>query len=400
MIILLSCITALQIILIGLVFFYRPKQQDYRTQLSDIQQHITAHKQISESLQQQQQQYFHQITKSLHEQHTQLTQHLHSSLTQNTHLLQERFDKLNQVTEQRLDKVSAKVEERLEQGFEKTNATFTDIIKRLALIDDAQKKIADLSSNVVSLQSLLDDKRSRGAFGEIQLHTLIANALPSKSYSMQHTLNNGLRADCVLFLPQPTGNVIVDSKFPLENYQRLMDAAESTPEYTAAKQQFKQDIKKHIQDIASKYIIPGETADGALMFIPAESIFAHIHAHHADLVDLAHQQRVWMASPSTMMAIITTASAVLKDASTREQVHIIQKHLQHLGQDFGRFEKRMDNLSKHIHKVHEDADLIHTSAKKITKRFAAIEQVDLGALESFTDPAIIHHVEEKSHESK
>ncbi len=167
------------------------------------------------------------------------------------------------------------------------------------------------------------------------------------------------------------------AKFPLENYRHLMDSTLSESEKKSAEQQFKIDIRKHIQDIAEKYIIPGETADGAIMFIPAESVFAEIHAHHSELVEIAHRSKVWLVSPTTMMAILTTARAVLKDAATRKQLHIIQKHLNLLAADFERFQKRMDNLAKHIEQAHTDVNEVHTSAKKITQRFGQIEKVEL-----------------------
>ena len=291
--------------------------------------------------------------------------------------LGQQFDKLNRTTEERLTHISDNVETRLNKGFEKTSETFTNIIKRLAIIDDAQKKITDLSTNVVSLQEILHDKRSRGAFGEIQLNALIHNVLPQENYAIQHVLSNDNRVDCMLFLPEPTGDIAIDAKFPLENFRIFTDFNRPESEKIQAKQQFRQDIKKHIQDISTKYIIPGETASGALMFIPAEAVFAEIHAHFPDLVEIAQRSNVWMTSPTTLMAVLTTASAVLKDSATRKQVHIIQEHIRFLAKDFSRFEKRMENLSKHIQKANVDADQIHTSAKKITNRFEKIEKVDL-----------------------
>lgn len=274
--------------------------------------------------------------------------------------------------------ISSKVESRLNEGFEKTTATFTDVVKRLALIDEAQKKITELSSNVVSLQSILDDKRSRGAFGEVQLSGLIKNMLPERSFSLQHTLSNGKRCDCILFLPAPTGNVVIDAKFPLETYRKLTGTDTlSELSLKQLQQQFRQDLKLHIQTIAEKYLIPGETADGAMMFIPAEAIFSDIHAHYADIVDYAQQKRVWLVSPTTMMAILTTARAVLKDADTREQIHIIQKHLNDLSKDFSRFQTRMDNLVKHIDQARDDADDVNKSAKKISSRFSKIEKLEV-----------------------
>lgn len=291
--------------------------------------------------------------------------------------INKRVEYLTKITDERLKEINQQVEKRLLSGFEKNTEIFQDVIKRLALIDAAQQKITELSTNVVTLQEILSDKRSRGAFGEIQLAALIRNMLPEKSFSLQHTLRNGKRVDCLLFLPEPTGHMAIDAKFPLENFRIWTNVATSDSDKKIAQQQFKLDLKKHIQDIAEKYIIPGETAEGAIMFIPAEAIFAEIHAHFSDIVDIAHRAKVWLVSPTTMMAILTTARAVLKDAATKQQIHIIQKHLRLLADDFVRFQKRMDELAKHIAKAHTDADLIHTSAKKITQRFAQIEQVEL-----------------------
>lgn len=291
-----------------------------------------------------------------------------------------RVETLTQLTDLRLKEINQQVEKRLAQGFEKTTETFSDITKRLALIDAAQRKITELSSNVVSLQEILTDKRSRGAFGEVQLSALIRNVMPESNFAFQHTLSNGKRADCMLFLPEPTGNVVIDAKFPLENFRMLIDPTISEIEKKAVEQQFKIDIRKHIQDIAEKYIIPEETAEGAIMFIPAEAIFAEIHARYADLVEIAHRARVWMVSPTTMMAILTTARAVLKDAATRQQLHVIQRHLHLLSADFERFQKRMDNLAKHIEQAHTDVSEVHTSARKITQRFGQIEKVELDKL--------------------
>jgi DNA recombination protein RmuC len=173
---------------------------------------------------------------------------------------------------------------------------------------------------------------------------------------------------------------VIDAKFPLENYKILIDNAQSDIAKREAERQFKVDIKKHIQDIAEKYILPGETADGAVMFIPAESIFAEIHAHHPDLVELAQREKVWLVSPTTMMAILTTARAVLKDAATRKEVHEIQKHLRLLADDFGRFQLRMDNLAKHIKQAQADVDQVHTSSQKISQRFLQIDKADFTPL--------------------
>jgi DNA recombination protein RmuC len=299
------------------------------------------------------------------------------SLERNNRQLGDRVKELIETNERRLGEISGKVEERLNHGFEKTTTVFADVLKRLALIDKAQENIAKLSSSVVSLQEVLSDKRSRGAFGEVQLNALISNMMPENSYSLQHTFGNGARADCVLFLPEPTGTLCIDSKFPLESYQRMTDTTLGNADRKTAEQQFRQDIKKHIKDISSKYIIPGETSDGAVMFIPAEAVFAEIHGHYPDLVEEAQRARVWLASPTTMMAVLTTSRAVLKDAATRKQIHIIQEHLIALSKDFERFQQRMDKLAVHIGQANKDVGDVQVSAKKISSRFTKIEKVEL-----------------------
>jgi DNA recombination protein RmuC len=293
------------------------------------------------------------------------TQHLATSI-----------ETLSKTVDGRLEQIGGKVNERLDEGFKKTNETFVSVMARLATIDEAQKKIDGLTTNVVSLQELLGDKRSRGAFGEVQLEGLVRNILSPQAYEMQYTLPNGTRADCVLKLPEPTGMVAVDSKFPLENYHRMFDAA-SPAERLLAEKQFKADIKKHVDDISSKYIIADVTSDGAVMFIPAEAVFAEIHAHHSDIVDYAMQRRVWIVSPTTLMAVLNTARAVMKDVETRKQVHIIKDELGKLGKEFGRFDDRMKKLADHIRQAHEDAQDVRTTSQKISKRFTSIEQVEL-----------------------
>lgn len=307
----------------------------------------------------------------------------HSQKQINTHLdhnieqLAKRVNELTEKTEQRLHEIGGLVEKRLDEGFKKTTETFTDIVKRLALIDEAQKKITELSSNVVSLQEILADKRSRGAFGEVQLNALIANVMPDSSYAIQYALPNGKVADCALFLPEPTGTIIIDAKFPLESYQTMTDFSLGELERKAAEKQFKRDIQKHISDISEKYIIPGTTSDGAVMFIPAESVFAEIQSRHAELVEVAHNARVWMVSPTTLWATLNTARAVLKDAETREQVDIIKEHLGYLSKDFDRFQTRMDDLARHIKQAHDDVEKVNTSARKISNRFEKIEKLEL-----------------------
>lgn len=286
-------------------------------------------------------------------------------------------NELHETLQKRLAEISGQVELRLDKGFAKTTETFTDVVKRLAMIDEAQKRITELSSNVVSLQEVLTDKRSRGAFGEVQMAALISNVMPENSYALQHTLSNGTRVDCMMFLPEPTGHIAIDSKFPLDSFQKMMDNDAPDADRVAAEKQFRLDIKKHIKDISSKYIIENETCDGAIMFIPAEAVFAEIHAHQPQLVEEAQRARVWMVSPTTLMAVLTTARAVLKDSATRKQVHVIQDHLVSLAKDFDRFQKRMDNLSRHIQQANKDVEDVHKSATKISSRFEKIEKVEI-----------------------
>ncbi|HCU85242.1 MAG TPA: DNA recombination protein RmuC [Methylophilus sp.] len=302
---------------------------------------------------------------------------LKTALQTTTQSLTQSIEALTKVVDGRLEEMSGKVSIRLEEGFKKTNETFVSVMERLATIDEAQKKIDGLSVNMVSLQELLGDKRSRGAYGEVQLEGLVRNVLPVNSFAMQHTLSNGARVDCALFLPEPTGTVAVDSKFPLENYHRMIDSSLGELVQAQASKLFKADIKKHIDDISSKYIIANETSDGAVMFIPAEAVFAEIHAYHGDVVDYAMQKRVWLVSPTTLMAVLNTARAVLKDVEMRKQVHIIKDELGKLSKDFDRFDTRMKKLADNIRQAHENAQDVHISSQKISRRFAQIEKVEL-----------------------
>jgi len=302
---------------------------------------------------------------------------INDTMLKATTTLTQSIESLSKVVDTRLEQIGGKVSERLDEGFKKTNETFISVMERLATIDEAQKKIDGLTVNMVSLQELLGDKRSRGTYGEVQLEGLVRNVLPANSFSMQHTFENGSRVDCALFLPEPTGTVAVDSKFPLENYHKMFDSSLSDAEQNLAEKQFKADIKKHVDDISSKYIIPNVTSDGAVMFIPAEAVFAEIHAYHPEIIDYAMVKRVWLVSPTTLMAVLNTARAVLKDVEMRKQVHIIKDELGKLSKDFERFDVRMKKLADNIRQAHEQAQDVHVSSQKITRRFAQIERVEL-----------------------
>src|SRR6266853_36738 len=272
----------------------------------------------------------------LEEKHRAMLTDLHTGLTQQGDRLGRHLtdssERLSAKIDQRLDQIAGKVDERLDEGFKKTNETFVNVMQRLATIDEAQKKIESLTGSVVSLQELLGDKRSRGAFGEVQLEALVRNVLPPAAFELQRTL---------------------------------------------AQRQFRADIRKHVDDIARKYIIVGETSDGAVMFIPAEAVFAEIHAYHAEVVEYANARRVWIVSPTTLMAVLNTARAVLKDVETRRHIHIIKEELGKLGIDFQRFDERMKKLADHIRQAHEDAAEVQVSSRKITQRFQQIEAAEI-----------------------
>ena len=318
-----------------------------------------------------------QTRDTLHALQLTLTQNFAAQREVMSEKLAETTRALNAKIDERLEQISGKVSERLDEGFKKTNETFVNVMTRLATIDEAQKKIEGLTGSVVSLQELLGDKRARGAFGEVQLEALVRNVLPTSAFEMQCTLSNGTRADCVLMLPPPTGKVAVDSKFPLENYHRMYAPDTNEVDYTLAQKQFKIDVKRHVDAISGKYIIAGETADGAVMFIPAEAVFAEIHAHHAEVVEYANAKHVWIVSPTTLMAVLNTARAVLKDVETRNQIHVIKDELVKLSHDFARFDDRMRKLADHVRQAHEDAQQVQISSKKISQRFAQIEGVEL-----------------------
>jgi DNA recombination protein RmuC len=296
------------------------------------------------------------------------------------------IESLTRTVNERLELLSGRVHERLEEGFRKTNETFASVMARLATIDEAQKKIEGLSTSVVSLKELLGDKKARGAFGEVQLEALVRNALPPGAFEFQATLSNGARVDCLLRLPEPTGRVAVDSKFPLENYHRMFAADAAEADRRQAQAAFRADVRKHVDDIAAKYIIADETSDGAVMFLPAEAVFAELHAHHAEVIAHAQAKRVWIVSPTTLMAVLNTARAVLKDVETRKQIHLIRDALGRLAKDFTLFDKRMEKLATHIRQAHDDVQEVAISSRRISGQFVRIERAEADALKSLDAP--------------
>ncbi len=282
------------------------------------------------------------------------------------------------IVDEKLLEVTKSVGQGLQQSTEKTNQTLHDLRERLAKIDVAQQKISSLSEQVVSLQEILSNKQARGAFGEIQLNDLVTSILPPSAYEFQVVLSNQKRADCVLRLPNPPGTIVIDSKFPLESYQALRNAS-SEREKLEAERFFKASVLKHIKDISEKYIIAGETAESALMFLPSESVYAELHANFVDVVEASYRAKVWIVSPTTLMATLNTVRAVLKDARMREQAGVIQKEVGILIEDIGRLDDRIDSLSKHFDQASKDIGDIKISSGKISRRIEKIEDIELGA---------------------
>ena len=276
----------------------------------------------------------------------------------------------------RLDKVSVRLGESLEKSSEKTGESLEKLKERLAVIDEAQKNITDLSGQMVGLQEILSNKQARGAFGEIQLNDLVSSILPSSAYEFQATMENGKRADCLINLPKPPGSIVVDAKFPLESYHRLHNA-ENEADFKKAQSLFKADMLKHVKDIADKYIINGVTAESALMFLPSEAVYAELHNSFSDVVEKSYRAKVWIVSPTTLMATLNTIRAVLKDARMREQASIIQKHVTTLIDDVQRLDDRVANLRKHFGQAEKDIDLISTSSRKITSKVDTIEKIQM-----------------------
>ena len=283
---------------------------------------------------------------------------------------------LLKIIDEKLLQVSQNVGDGLQKSAAKTDETLAALRERLAKIDMAQQKISTLSEQVVSLQEVLSNKQARGAFGEIQLNDLVTSILPPSAYSFQVVLGNQKRADCVLNLPNPPGRIVIDSKFPLESYQALRNASDER-EKIEAERFFRSSVLKHIKDIAEKYIIPGETAESALMFLPSESIYAELYTNFTEVVETSFRNRVWIVSPTTLMATLNTVRAVLKDARMREQAGIIQKEVGLLTEDIGRLDERVDNLAKHFDMAARDIGDIRISSGKISRRIDKIEEIEL-----------------------
>ena len=293
------------------------------------------------------------------------------------------FTKLNDTIEKRLNQINDKVNEKIDQNFEKTNKTFNSVLERLTKIDEAQKNIDNLSKDIISLQSVLTDKKTRGTFGEVNLNYILTNIFGEKRtvYDIQHKMSNGNIADAILFAPEPLGTICIDSKFPLENYERMTNKSLEKIEREAAEKLFKADVKKHIDAIADKYIIAGETADEAIMFMPAEAVFAELNAYHSDLLNYAYSRKVWICGPTTLMSTLSTISMILKNIERDKYTKVIHEELNKLGVEFKRYKDRWDKLSKSIDSVSTEVKDIHTTTDKISKKFESISSVNIEELE-------------------
>lgn len=293
------------------------------------------------------------------------------------------FDNLNEKMERRLNQINDKVNEKLDENFEKTNKTFTSVLQRLTRIDEAQKNIDDLSKDIINLQSVLTDKKTRGTFGEVNLNYILTNIFGEKRgvYDIQHKLPNETIADAIIIAPEPLGTICIDSKFPLENYERMTNRTLSKTEREMGERLFKSDVKKHIDAIANKYILKDVTSDEAIMFLPAEAVFAEINAYHPDLIKYAYSKKVWICGPTTLMSTLSTISMILKNIERDKYTKVIHEELNKLGIEFKRYKDRWDKLSKSIDTVSNEVKDIHTTTDKISKKFESISSVDIDVLE-------------------
>ena len=298
------------------------------------------------------------------------------------------FTALNEQLEKRLIAINERVNNILDENFEKTNKTFVSVIERLSKIDEAQKKIETLSTDIVSLQSILTDKKTRGIFGEVNLKHILTSVFGEKNdsiFKLQYTLSTGVIADSVVFAPEPLGTIAIDSKFPLEHYQMMVDKNISQELRDNYEKMFKQDMKKHIDAISTKYIIHGETADQAILFLPAEAIFAEVNAYHQDIINYAYKKRVWITSPTTLISTLTVVEMIIKNMERDKYTSIIHEELNKLGLEFARYKERWDKLARSIQTVNKDVENVSITTDKITKKFETINKVEVAKLEHKED---------------
>ncbi|MFT4744127.1 MAG: DNA recombination protein RmuC [Yoonia sp.] len=307
-------------------------------------------------------------------------QQLFGGLTSVTEAQAQQQAKTLQLMEQRLSQVTESLNVNLSSSAQRTAQSLGELQQRLLTIDKAQENITKLSGDVLSLQDILSNKQTRGAFGEIQLNDIVSKALPSDAYTFQHTLSNGKRADCLIHLPNPPGPIVIDSKFPLEAYEALRNAKTDWEANEAAKF-MRTSVKAHIKAISEKYILDGETADGALMFLPSEAVYAELHANFPELVRDGFTARVWIVSPTTCMATLNTMRAILKDARMREQAGAIRTTLRLLHRDVELVVERVGKLNTHFGQARKDLEDINTAAERAGKRATRLDNFDFEEIE-------------------
>lgn len=304
-------------------------------------------------------------------------------------------DKFKEINELLFNKILKEMNENVSQNFEKTSETFKELQNTIAQIDAAQKNLQNVETSIESFKSVLDDKKMRGIFGELQLNTILMDMFGEREeiYSIQHKMSNNNIADVLLKLPNPLGNIVVDSKFPLENYKKMYAEGIGDSERESYRKKFKEDIKKHIKDISTKYIIPNETANQAMMFVPSESVFAEIYGNHQDLVEFSNKYNVWITSPTTLMAIVETIVVVLKDKERNKNAGKILEELKKLAVDFKKYAERWDKFEKRLGQVVEDANKINISSKKITSKFNQINNASIDTTEEINEVEEIEEIE-------
>ena len=311
-----------------------------------------------------------------------------AELTRSQAELSGRVQQGHTAVNERLEAFSKRLGDGLNQQTEKTGKTLKELHERLAVIDTAQQKITDLSQQVVGLQDILSNKQARGAFGELQLNDLVSSILPPSAYGFQVQMSNGTRADCLLTLPNPPGPIIIDSKFPLESYHAFRNAKDDDMRQKALRS-FGAAVAKHVHDIGDKYILPGETAESALMFLPSEAVYAELHASLPDVVERSYRAKVWIVSPTTLMATLNTVRAVLKDVYMREQAGGVQEEVFKMLEDVSRLDDRVGKLQRHMGQADEDLRQIRISTDKVTKRGERISEVEMGeeiSADEITEP--------------
>ena len=278
--------------------------------------------------------------------------------------------------EQTLSNFRQQLGNSLQQQTQSTHDNLTKLSERLAIIDRANTQITELTGQVTQLHNILANKTERGAFGEVQLENLVKTVLPPNSYAFQVTLPNQKRADCILKLPNPPGDIVIDSKFPLDAWYNLQNS-ETKEQQVAARRQLAISVRGHVKDIQDKYIIAGSTAESACLFLPSEAVYAELHANLPDVIDASYKARVWIVSPTTMMATLNTVRAVLRDARLREQTAIIQSEMLKLIEDVSRLDARVENLNRHFSQVQKDISEIQTSTSRISKRSYRITELEV-----------------------